>query len=95
MDEASLARCLAALGQPHRLSIYRTLLSAGSDGLFAGDLARRLEMRPSLLSHHLSTLTQAGLLGHRKAATTVTYFVDHDLRREMVEALQDALAVTA
>lgn len=53
---------LAALGSEIRLSVYKELLRAGPDGVNVSDLQRALEVPASTLAHHLSTLTDAGLV---------------------------------
>lgn len=61
LDDA--AQAFAALGQPTRLALMRSLLVAGPNGIAAGDLAARLGVPPSTLSFHLRALQQAGLVG--------------------------------
>ena len=45
-----------------RLDIYRLLVEHGPNGLVAGEIAARLDIRPTNLSFHLKTLTHAGML---------------------------------
>jgi len=57
---------LAALGSEIRLSVYKELLRAGPDGVNVSDLQRALGVPASTLAHHLSTLTDAGLVGQER-----------------------------
>ncbi|UCD67674.1 MAG: helix-turn-helix transcriptional regulator [Betaproteobacteria bacterium] len=73
MNDMEAARALSALGHETRLAIFRTLVQAGPDGLAAGDIARRLDLAPSVLSFHLKDLRYAGLTGSRQAGRFVIY----------------------
>jgi ArsR family transcriptional regulator, arsenate/arsenite/antimonite-responsive transcriptional repressor len=58
-------RVLAALSDENRFRIVSLL--AGEDGeMSCGAISKALELSPSLLSHHLSILADAGLIGRRK-----------------------------
>jgi DNA-binding transcriptional ArsR family regulator len=56
------ARCLAELGHPHRLQIFRLLIKAGEVGLSVGEIQSRLEIPKSTLAHHIAQLVSAGLM---------------------------------
>ncbi|MDP3527040.1 MAG: helix-turn-helix domain-containing protein, partial [Hoeflea sp.] len=70
------ARALAALGHDARLSIFRLLVRAGEDGLRVGDIGEHLELAPSTLAHHLSSLVDAGLVLQDKRVREVFNRVD-------------------
>ncbi|MDP2122094.1 MAG: metalloregulator ArsR/SmtB family transcription factor [Hoeflea sp.] len=70
------ARALAALGHDARLSIFRLLVRAGEDGLRVGDIGDHLELAPSTLAHHLSSLVDAGLVLQDKRGREVFNRVD-------------------
>jgi ArsR family transcriptional regulator, arsenate/arsenite/antimonite-responsive transcriptional repressor len=59
-DEA--ARCLAELGHPHRLQIFRLLIKAGDKGLPVGAIQSALGIPKSTLAHHIAQLVSAGLM---------------------------------
>ena len=67
-DQAVTA--LASLAQEHRLSIFRLLVQAGSEGLAAGAIAEKLGVPPSSLSFHLTHLTRAGLISQERQSRT-------------------------
>ncbi|MBC7283436.1 metalloregulator ArsR/SmtB family transcription factor [Hoeflea sp.] len=71
------ARALAALGHDARLSIFRLLVRAGDEGLRVGDIGEHLELAPSTLAHHLSTLVDAGLVVQEKQGREVFNRVDY------------------
>ena len=59
-DEA--ARCLAELGHPHRLQIFRLLIQAGEKGLPVGAVQSAVGIPKSTLAHHIAQLVAAGLV---------------------------------
>lgn len=69
MDTATAAGHLHALGNPIRLRIYEILVRAGEDGLTVGRVQSMLRINASTLSHHLKTLTSAGLVTQTRDAT--------------------------
>lgn len=60
-----VVRLLSALSDVNRYRIVDLLASAGAE-FTCGEIARRLELSPSLLSHHLSVLESAGVIDRRK-----------------------------
>ena len=56
------ARCLAELGHPHRLQIFRVLIKAGEQGLPVGAIQQALGIPKSTLAHHIAQLVAAGLM---------------------------------
>ena len=60
------AASFAALGSEQRLSVLRTLVRAGPEGLSIGDLGERSGVTGSTLTHHLKLLAAAGLIEQQK-----------------------------
>jgi DNA-binding transcriptional ArsR family regulator len=58
-------RVLAALSDENRFRIV-SLLAAEEGELTCGAIGKALDLSPSLLSHHLSILAEAGIIGRRK-----------------------------
>lgn len=56
------ASTFAALGSEQRLTVLRTLVRAGEDGLTIGTLGERSGVTGSTLTHHMKILSQAGLV---------------------------------
>jgi DNA-binding transcriptional ArsR family regulator len=56
------AASFAALGSEQRLSVLRSLVRAGPEGLSIGELGNRTGVTGSTLTHHLKLLTAAGLV---------------------------------
>jgi DNA-binding transcriptional ArsR family regulator len=63
-DEA--ARCLAELGHPHRLQVFRLLIRAGERGLSVGEIQEALQVPKSTLAHHVAQLVSAGLMTQQR-----------------------------
>ncbi len=68
---------LSALAHAGRLSTFRLLVQAGSEGLPAGEIARRLEVLPNTLSSHLAILDHAGLVHARREGRSIIYTADY------------------
>ena len=81
------ARALAALGHDMRLSIFRLLVKAGDDGLRVIDIGDLLELAPSTLAHHLSTLVDSGLVTQEKRGREVYNRVDYVAMRAVLSFL--------
>ena len=73
METESAAAAFAALGQPTRLALTRTLHGAGPDGLPAGEIAEALGVPPSTLSFHIRALEEPGLVTPQRQGRHVLY----------------------
>lgn len=66
------AASFAALGSEQRLSVLRSLVRAGPEGLSIGKLGERTGVTGSTLTHHLKLLTAAGLVyQERRGRSTI------------------------
>ena len=81
---SATARAMAALGHEARLSIFRLLVKAGTEGLRVGDIGAHLGLAPSTLAHHLSALVDAGLVTQEKHGREVFNRVDYDAMRRVL-----------
>ena len=62
MKLGDAACCLESLGNDTRLSIFRTLVRCGPEGLPVGQLQTRLKIPGSTLSHHIARLVKHDLV---------------------------------
>ncbi|SPH24344.1 hypothetical protein DEA8626_03395 [Defluviimonas aquaemixtae] len=62
MRADTAAAGFAAMGSEARLSVLRTLVRAGEEGLIVGHIQARTGIAPSTLNHHLRSLSEAGLI---------------------------------
>ena len=70
MDEQDVVKALAALAQPSRLRVFRTLIVAGPLGLTPGAISEELGVAATTLSFHLKELVHAGLITSSAMAAT-------------------------
>jgi DNA-binding transcriptional ArsR family regulator len=78
---------LKALGHGARLAIVRLVVQGRPEGTPAGEIQARLDIPGSTLSHHLSELTQAGLLKPTRQGTTIRYAACFDALRALTNYL--------
>jgi DNA-binding transcriptional ArsR family regulator len=87
MDISAASKALGALSQETRLEAFRLLVTAGNDGIAAGDIARALVVPHNTLSSHLAILVNAGLAGSRREGRSIIYRVDLDGTRALLSFL--------
>jgi ArsR family transcriptional regulator, arsenate/arsenite/antimonite-responsive transcriptional repressor len=73
IPERVIVASLAALAQPTRLKVFRTLVVAGRTGLTPGAMAAMLDIAPNTVSFHLKELTYAGLVTQERASRNMIY----------------------
>ncbi|HZI98932.1 MAG TPA: metalloregulator ArsR/SmtB family transcription factor [Actinomycetales bacterium] len=71
---------LHVLAEPHRLLIVRHLRRGART---AGFLADAIEISPSLASHHLGVLMEAGLVSRRQSGAFACYAVNRARLQEV------------
>ncbi len=65
------ASAFAALGSEQRLTVLRSLVRAGPDGLSMGELGQRTGVSGSTLTYHLKILAGAGLATQEKRGRSI------------------------
>lgn len=73
MDEPQVVRALAALAQPVRLRVFRTLVGAGGCGMVPSTLSDCLAVPPPTLSFHLKELVHADLVTQERQGRFLIY----------------------
>lgn len=89
MDETGTLAAFASLSNATRLRILRELVTAGPDGIRAGDLADAIGASPSRASFHLSNMSNAGLITSSQSAREVTYRADFEAIGAMIRYFMD------
>jgi ArsR family transcriptional regulator, arsenate/arsenite/antimonite-responsive transcriptional repressor len=89
MEDKRAVESIAALAQEHRLAVFRLLIREGPNGLPAGEIAARIAVPPSTLSHHLAHLERAGLLRSWRVERRIYYAVSIEGTRRLVAFLTE------
>lgn len=78
MEEKYVIKALAALAQPNRLQIFRTLVVKGHEGLTPALLAQVLGIPANTLSFHLKELMNADLISQERSGRNLIYRAQYD-----------------
>jgi DNA-binding transcriptional ArsR family regulator len=89
MEETDIIRSLVALGQSHRLKIFRALVVAGPAGLTPGVMAEGLGIPAATLSFHLKELVNAGLVTQARASRNLIYRAAYERMNELLGYLTE------
>jgi ArsR family transcriptional regulator, arsenate/arsenite/antimonite-responsive transcriptional repressor / arsenate reductase (thioredoxin) len=89
MEVSSAAQIFGALSQDTRLAVLRLLVSAGPNGLPAGDIAGRLGLPSSTASFHLAALERAGLTQSTRQSRQIIHAVRIAALRDLVAFLTE------
>lgn len=80
---------LGALAEPHRLAVYRQLVSAAPEGLCVGDVVAGTELAQPTVSFHLKVLAGAGLVSRSKQGRQVFYAPNFDAMHALMGHLME------
>jgi len=89
METSDAASLFGALGQETRLALLRLLITAGPNGLPAGDIADRLGVPPSTTSFHLAALERTGLTQSTRQSRQIIHAVRIAALRELISFLTE------
>lgn len=78
MNEENALTALASISNQTRLRMLKALVSAGTEGMTAGDVAATVGASPSRASFHLSQLADAELVNSTRRARQIIYAVNLD-----------------
>ena len=95
MNIETAASQLEALGNATRLTIYRTLVRAGENGLPVGKLQLKLDIPSSTLSHHIKKLLEVGLVTQERQATTLICRANYQSMNGLIGYLADECCADA
>ncbi|WP_412479487.1 ArsR/SmtB family transcription factor [Azonexus sp. IMCC34839] len=87
METLNAAELLAALGHESRLAIFRMLIEAGPQGIYASAIGERLGMAPATLSFHLAHLTRVGLISGERESRFIHYSANYATMDELIAFL--------
>jgi len=89
MEKTDALEALSALSQETRLDVFRLLVKAGPGGLYAGEVAERLNVRQNTLSTNLKVLAHAGLVRSQREGRSIRYLADLDGMRDLLAFLME------
>jgi ArsR family transcriptional regulator, arsenate/arsenite/antimonite-responsive transcriptional repressor len=81
--------CFSALAHAVRLQAFRLLVKAGPSGMPSGEIAEALQVPPTAMSFHLSTLERSGLLASRRVGRKIFYAVQYEQVRALLAFLTE------
>lgn len=89
MVEEEAASMFQALSNADRLKVIRVLVTAGPEGLNAGDIAKKVGASPSRASFHLSALADAGIVRRERQSRSLRYTVNFSRIGDLLKFLMD------
>ena len=89
MESNDVVRSLAALAQPVRLRVFRSLVVAGPEGLTPGALTEALDVPATSLSFHLKELTHSGLVSQERQGRNLVYRASFDAMNSLLGYLTE------
>lgn len=87
MEHLDAAERLAALGHESRLAIFRMLVEAGPEGMYASAIGEQLGIAPPTLSFHLAHLSRVGLIRGERQSRFIHYSADFAAMDELIAFL--------
>jgi len=85
-DIARAARCLKAMSHPLRLKILCVL---GNESFSVQDIVEQVGTSQSNISQHLAILREKNILGSKKEANRVFYFIDDNRMLQLIQMMRD------
>ncbi|MDT8425827.1 MAG: metalloregulator ArsR/SmtB family transcription factor [Methyloprofundus sp.] len=85
-DIERAARCLKAMSHPLRLKILCVL---GTEAISVQDIVEKVGTSQSNISQHLSILREKGILGFKKDANRVFYYIDDPRMLKLIEMMRE------
>jgi ArsR family transcriptional regulator, arsenate/arsenite/antimonite-responsive transcriptional repressor len=89
MNTPDAVAALAALAQTSRLSIFRILVQAGTQGMSAGSLSDATQIAPSSLSFHLKEMLHAHMVTSQQDGRFVIYYANYSTMNDLLQFLTD------
>ena len=78
MEDKDIVKALAALAQPNRLQIFRSLVVQGQEGMTPAFMAKALHLPAATLSFHLKELLNADLISQERSGRNLIYRVQFE-----------------
>lgn len=85
-DIIRAARCLKAMSHPLRLKILCVL---GSQSISVQEIVEQVGTSQSNISQHLAILREKDILGFKKEANRVFYYIDDERMLQLIKMMRD------
>ncbi len=85
------ARCLKAMSHPLRLKILCVL---GSQKISVQDIVKQVGTSQSNISQHLAILREKDILGYKKEANRVYYYIDDERMLQLIHMMREVFCTT-
>jgi len=85
------ARCLKAMSHPLRLKILCVL---GNESISVQDIVEQVGTSQSNISQHLAILREKDILGHKKEANRVYYYIDDERMLQLIRMMRDVFCTS-
>lgn len=89
METINPLAAFSALSQQTRLDVFRLLIKANPEGLLAGEISARLNVRQNTMSANLTVLLNSGLIKNQRQGRTIRYFANLESLRGLLEFLME------
>ncbi|HET6545705.1 MAG TPA: metalloregulator ArsR/SmtB family transcription factor [Rhodanobacteraceae bacterium] len=89
MESTDALAALNALGQEHRLRLFRLLVQAGAQGMAVGELAAATGLAGATLTSHLHVLRRAGLVGDERRGRIIQCRANYARMNELLGFLTE------
>lgn len=87
MEQNEAIKALTALAHDGRLSIVRSLIQAGADGMLAGEIGRHAGIQATTASAQLLVLANAGLVSATRDGRNVLYTAQFSTMSDLLSFL--------
>ncbi len=85
------ARCLKAMSHPLRLKILCVL---GTESISVQEIVEQVGTSQSNISQHLAILREKDILGHKKEANRVYYYIDDERMLQLIDMMREVFCTT-
>ncbi len=85
------ARCLKAMSHPLRLKILCVL---GSQKISVQDIVKQVGTSQSNISQHLAILREKDILGYKKEANRVYYYIDDERMLQLIRMMREVFCTS-
>ena len=90
-DIARAARCLKAMSHPLRMKILCVL---GNKSISVQDIVEQVGTSQSNISQHLAILKEKDILGSKKEANRVYYYIDDERMLKLIKMMREVFCTS-